>query len=181
MLGGRRIGTYRIGTYNGFLLACYFIPAWSLAALKIWESPIRGLFDRTNVAPAIFVSDYLNLSSLGTVRFAWLLALAKVVVAIFLTAFLALSARKSWRDNGNGEEALSIALIIGLVVSFTSMILASKVGETEALRLHATETMLLLGGAIVLLVQPQSTSAAGRAAGVEHAVAPVQSFSSPNS
>lgn len=168
MLGGRRIGTY-----NGFLLACYFIPAWVIAALKIWESPIRGLFDRSHIASAIFVSDYLNLSSLGTVRFAWLLALAKVMVAVFFMAFLALSARKAWRDNGNGEEALSIALIVGMVVSFTSMILASKVGEVAALRLHATETMLLLGGAIVLLVQPQAASqsaAVDRTSDVEPAV-----------
>lgn len=151
MLGGRRIGTF-----NGFLLAAYFVPIWMLGAWRIWQSPIQGLYDRTNIASAIFVSDHLQLSSLGTVRFAWLLALAKVTVAIFLIVFVALSARKAWRDNGNGEEALAIGLTLGVVVSFAGMLLASKVGELEALRLHATETMMLLGGAIVLLVRPQA-------------------------
>jgi hypothetical protein len=33
-------------------------------------------------------------------------------------------------------------------------VLASKVGEAEALRLHATELLMLLGTAIVLLVEP---------------------------
>ncbi|OQW56174.1 MAG: hypothetical protein A4S14_10390 [Proteobacteria bacterium SG_bin9] len=173
MLGGKRIGTY-----NGFLLAAYFVPVWMLGAWRIWQSPIQGLYDRTNIATAIFVSDHLHLSSLGTVRFAWLLALAKVTVAIFLMVFVALSARKAWRDNGGGEEALAIALTLGVVVSFAGMLLASKVGEAEALRLHATETMLLLGGAIVLLVQPQ---AAKFAAAAENVLPLVQPASSPSS
>jgi hypothetical protein len=32
-------------------------------------------------------------------------------------------------------------------------VMASQVGETEALRLHATELLMLLGTAIVLLVE----------------------------
>lgn len=155
MLGGRRIGTY-----NGLLLAAYFIPAWMIGAWRIWESPIRGLYDRTHIASAIFVSDHLHLSPLATVRFAWLLALAKATVAVFLMVFVALSARKAWRDRGNGEEALSIALTLGTLVSFAAMVLASQVGEVEALRLHATESMMLLGGVIVLLAQPQTHAAA---------------------
>ncbi len=46
-----------------------------------------------------------------------------------------------------------MALAIGSAISFTSMVMASLVGETQALRLHATELMLLLGTAIVLLVE----------------------------
>lgn len=151
MLGGRRIGTY-----NGLLLAAYFIPAWLIGAWRIWESPIRGLYDRTHIASAIFVSDHLQLSPLATVRFAWLLALAKLTVVIFLMVFVAVSTRKAWRDRGNGEEALAIALTLGTLVSFAAMVFASQVGEVVALRLHATETMMLLGGVIVLLAQPQT-------------------------
>lgn len=173
MLGGRRIGTY-----NGLLLAAYFIPAWMIGAWRIWESPIRGLYDRTHIASAIFVSDHLHLSSLGTVRFAWLLALAKVTVVIFLMMFVALSMRKASRDTGNGEEALAIGLTLGTFVSFAGMLLASKVGEAEALRLHATETMLLIGGAIVLLVQPPQAVTAKNAVDAMPLVQPVSSPSS---
>jgi hypothetical protein len=35
-------------------------------------------------------------------------------------------------------------------------VMASQVGETAALRLHATELLMLLGTAIVLLVEPQA-------------------------
>jgi len=46
-----------------------------------------------------------------------------------------------------------MALGIGSVISFASMVLASQVGETMALRLHATELLMLLGTAIVLVVE----------------------------
>ena len=47
--------------------------------------------------------------------------------------------------NASRDEIMS-ALFAGLVM-------ASQVGETAALRLHATEFLLLLGTAIVLLVE----------------------------
>jgi hypothetical protein len=46
-----------------------------------------------------------------------------------------------------------MALAIGSLISFASMMMASAVGETQALRLHATELLMLLGTAIVLLVE----------------------------
>ena len=42
---------------------------------------------------------------------------------------------------------------IGSLISFASMVMASQVGEMAALRLHATELLLLLGTAIVLLIE----------------------------
>ena len=44
-------------------------------------------------------------------------------------------------------------LAIGSVISFASMLMASQVGEAAALKLHATELLILLGTAIVLLVE----------------------------
>ena len=46
-----------------------------------------------------------------------------------------------------------MALGIGSLICFASMVMASQVGETAAMRLHATELLLLLGTAIVLLVE----------------------------
>ena len=74
--------------------------------------------------------------------------------------------RPAIRKSGGCDEALGMALAIGSVISFASMVMASQVGETAALRLHATELLLLLGTAIVLLVErpaqplPQSSAAA---------------------
>lgn len=144
---------WRISTFNGALLAAYFIPAWTLAAMKIWISPVRGLFDRANIAPAMFVSDHLSVSALYTVRFAWLLALGKMMVATFFLLFLVLLVRESIRRRANCDEALAIALLLGAIISMASLLAASAVGEFESLRLHASESLLLIGGAILLIVE----------------------------
>ena len=153
---------WRISSFNGALLAAYFIPTWTIVALKIVISPIHGLYERPNISVALFISDYLQLAALNTVRFAWLLVLGKLTVVAFFALFVVLLTRASIRKTGGCDEALGIALAIGSVISFASMVMASQVGEAAALRLHATELLLLLGAAIVLVIerpaQPQVAS-----------------------
>jgi hypothetical protein len=62
------------------------------------------------------------------------------------------------RKAGGCDEALAIALGIGSLISFALMVMASHAGETAAVRLHATELLLLLGTAIVLTVEPPTPS-----------------------
>jgi len=85
----------------------------------------------------------------------------------FFAVFLLMIARDAIRKSGGCHEALAIALAIGSVISFASMIMASQVGETQALRLHATELLMLLGSAVLLLVEgpaePQAKASAGSA------------------
>ena len=153
---------WRISSFNGVLLAGYFIPTWAVVAYRIIVSPIQGLFERPSVSVAFYVSDHLHLASTATVRVAWLLALGRLTVVAFFAIFVLFSARSIIRKTGGGEEALAIALAVGSVISFASMWMASQVGETEALRLHATEFLLLLGTAVVLLferpAQPQTNA-----------------------
>ena len=108
-------------------------------------SPIHGLYDRPNISVALFVSDHLQLTALTTVRFAWLLALSKLTVVAFFAVFLVFITRAAIRKSGGCDEALAMALGIGSLISFASMVMASQVGESAALRLHATELLLLLG------------------------------------
>jgi hypothetical protein len=144
---------WRISSFNGALLAAYFIPTWAIVAFQIMISPIQGLYERPNISLALFISDHLQLAAVTTVRFAWLLALGKFTVVAFFAIFLVLLTRASIRKSGGCDEALAMALAIGSVISFASMVMASQVGEAEALRLHATELLMLLGTAIVLLVE----------------------------
>ena len=144
---------WRISSFNGALLAAYFIPTWTIIAFRIMISPIHGLYERPNIAMALFVSDHLHLTAMTTIRFAWLLALGKLTVVAFFAIFLVFIARASIRKTGGCDEALGMALAIGSVISFASMLMASQVGEPEAMRLHATELLMLLGTAIVLLVE----------------------------
>jgi hypothetical protein len=176
---------WKISTFNGVLMASYFIPAWAIPALKIVISPVHGLFyERGNIASAMFVSDYLQLGAVGTVRFAWLLALAKLTVVAFFAVFTALTLLVPRRYRGASEEALSLALIAGSLVSFASMLFAVKVGEANALRLHATELLLLLSIGIVMLVEtdlPQTTPVERPTENAGALIAIPGHFSSPNS
>jgi len=146
-------GNWRIGSVNGALLAAYFIPAWTLAAFNIMVAPVHGLYERPSVAVALFLSDHLQMSGISTVRAAWLLALGRLTVVAFFAIYLALLSIPRTRKSGGSDEALGIALAIGSLISFASMVMASKVGEMAALRLHATELLLLLGAAIVLVIE----------------------------
>ena len=145
---------WRISSLSGALLAAYFIPTWTMIAFRIIVSPIHGLFDRPNISLALFVSDYLQLAGMATVRFAWLLALGRMTVVAFFAVFLVFLTRASIRRSGGSHEALGMALAIGNVISFASMLLASQAGETAALRMHAAELLMMLGTGIVMLVEP---------------------------
>ena len=117
-----------------------------------------------NISVALFVSDHLQLAAMTTVRLAWLLALGKLTVVAFFAIFLVFITRAAIRKTGGCDEALAMALAIGSVISFASMVMASQVGETAALRLHATELLMLLGTAIVLLVERPAQPAMDRSA-----------------
>ncbi|RTM05409.1 MAG: hypothetical protein EKK33_34060 [Bradyrhizobiaceae bacterium] len=144
---------WRIGSVNGALLAAYFIPVWTLVAFNIIVAPVHGLYERPSVAVALFLNDHLNMAGMETVRAAWLLALGRLTVVAFFAIYLALLCIPRSRKSGGSDEALGIALAIGSLISFASMVMASKVGEMAALRLHATELLLLLGAAIVVVIE----------------------------
>lgn len=148
------VQSWRISTFTGALLACYFVPTWTIYAFRIMVSPIQGFYERPNISLALFLNDYLQLSSFGTVRYAWLLALAKLTVVAFFAVFLVFITQPKIRKAGGCDEALAVALSIGGAISFAGMVMAWKVGELAAMRLHITELLLILGVAVVMAFEP---------------------------
>ncbi len=148
------MSNWRLSTFSGVLLACYFIPVWIAAAFGIVMSPVHGLFERPNVAVAMFVSDYLHAAPLVTIRLAWLLAFSKLTVVAFFALFAVMVVRSAARRARSCDEALAIALSLASIVSFISMVFAAQVNEQAALQLHATELLLLLGTSVLMLVEP---------------------------
>jgi len=144
---------WRISSFTGALLAAYFIPTWAIIAYRIVLSPIHSFYERPNVSLAFFASDYLQLAATGMVRTAWLLALGRLMVVAFFAMFVLLLMRSAIRKTGGWDEALLVALGIGSVICFAMMIMASLVHEPEAMRLHATELLMLLGTTIVLMIE----------------------------
>jgi hypothetical protein len=144
---------WRISSFNGALLAAYFIPTWTILSFKIMVLPIRSFFERPNVSVAFFASDYLHLTSIGMTRAAWMLALSRMVVVAFFAVFVMLLTRPNIRRSGGCDETLAVALGLGSLICFAMMVIASLVHEPEAMRLHATEFLMLIGTAIVMLVE----------------------------
>jgi hypothetical protein len=144
---------WRMSTFNGALLAAYFIPTWAIVASRIAASPVQGFYERPNISVALYLNDYLRVAATDLTRFAWLLALGRLTAVAFFIVFLVQIMRPAVRKAGECDEALGLALGIGSLISFAGMVMASQVGETAALRLHATELLLLLGTGIVLLVE----------------------------
>lgn len=172
---------WRISTFNGALLAAYFIPTWTIIAFRIMISPIHGMYDRPNISVVLFLNDHLHVAGLSNVRFAWLLAVAKLTVVAFFAVFVVFTTRPSVRRTGGCDEALAFALGLGGLISFTSMMMASGVGEVEAMRLHATELLLMLGTAMLLAIEPPASGDRSETAGQGQSGARVYSLSSPNS
>jgi hypothetical protein len=88
--------------------------------------------------------------------------LGRLTAVAFFAIFLVFISRPKIRKAGGCDEALAMALAIAGVMSFASMVMASQVGEPGALRLHATELLMLIGTAIVLLVEPAVSPQADR-------------------
>ena len=176
---------WRINSVSGALLAGYFIPAWTVGAFRIMVSPMQGLYERPNISMALYLSDYLHLSTMSTIRYAWLLAVGKLTVVAFFAVFLVFTTRASIRRSGGCDEALGMAIGIGSVITFAGMIMASRVGQTLALHLHVTELLLLLSTAILLAVDtpPRAKAIADDGKIVDRKIwaNERQSFSNPSS
>ena len=149
---------WRISSFNGALLAAYFIPTWTIIAVNMMVSPIHAFFDRPNVSVAFFISDHLHLAAGGMIRAAWLLALGRLTVVLFFAIFLVMLSRPAIRKAGGANEALGMALGIGSVISFAAMLMASQVGEVEA---RATKTRNAARNATTVM-RPSASSKATR-------------------
>ena len=81
---------WRISSFNGALLAAYFIPAWSMVAYHMMFAPVHALYELPNISAALYVSDQLHMSGITLVRLAWLLALSRIMVIAFFAIFVAM-------------------------------------------------------------------------------------------
>src|SRR5256885_12155681 len=151
------MSNWRISSFNGALLAAYFIPTWTIIAFQIMISPIHALYERPSISVALFISDHLHMAGMATVRFAWLLALGRMIVVAFFALFLVFISRPAIRKSGGCDEALGMALGIGRLISFARLGMASQGGETAPVRLPANGILLLPCAPSVLLVGRAAT------------------------
>lgn len=145
----RRFG---LSEANGLILAAYLVPSWATAAGRIIIHPVQGLFDRANLSVALYASDHLMLTPSGLLRFAWMLALAKIVAVAFFAAFAAFALRGQ-AARASARELLGFALALSGLIAFAALFLAAGTGEAGLIRLHAAEAILIIGALVVMLVE----------------------------
>src|SRR3954464_13588016 len=87
------MSNWRISSFNGALLAAYFIPSWTIIAFQIMISPIHAMDYRPSISVALFISDHLHMTGMAMVRFAWLLALGRMIVVAFFALFVVFISR----------------------------------------------------------------------------------------
>ena len=121
---------WRISSFNGALLAAYFIPTWAIIAYRIVLSPIHSFYERPTCrwrsSPATTCSwpraEWC--APPGCWRWAgspW----------CFFAVFAVLLTRSAIRKTGGSDEALCVALGIGSAICFAMMLMASLVHEVE--------------------------------------------------
>ena len=91
---------WRISTFNGALLAAYFVPTWAIVACRIAASPVQGFYERPNISVALYLGDTLHVAA-DLTRFAWLLALGRLTVVAFFAVFLVQVTRRDEPSSGN--------------------------------------------------------------------------------
>jgi hypothetical protein len=85
-------------------------------------------------------------------RFALFVALAKVTVVLFFACFVSLSIVGDPAHGDDRDELLHLGLALASIFSVASMLVAWRFGEGEAMRLHATESLMLLAAVVVAAV-----------------------------
>jgi uncharacterized membrane protein YoaK (UPF0700 family) len=85
-------------------------------------------------------------------RFALFVALLKMTVVLFFACFVSLSIIGDKEHRQDRDELLHIGLTLAAVISVASMLLAYHFGSTEALRLHATETLMIVAACVVAVI-----------------------------
>jgi hypothetical protein len=144
-----------LGLTNLAVVSAYFVPAWGHAALRVLTSPYNGFEDRAHSVAAILVRDLFDLGLTGLIRTSEMLAGLKMVIAAAFVAYLIEFARALVTGREANRETVDIVLLSALVTCGLWIVPVLRLGDAGLIRLQATEFLLLIGAAIVIMVERQ--------------------------
>jgi hypothetical protein len=144
-----------LGLTNLAMVSAYFVPAWGHAALRVLTSPYEGFEDRAHAVAAIFVRDLLDLGIAGLIRTSEMLAGLKMVITAAFVAYLIEFARALVTRREVNRETVDIVLLPALVTCGLWSVPVLRLGDGSLIRLQATEFVLLIGAAIVIMIERQ--------------------------
>ncbi len=160
----------RLGLVNLALVSAYFVPVWGHDALRVLTSPFNGFEDRAHAVAAVYYRDVFDFGLAGLIRTSELLAGIKMVIAAAFLAYLIEFARAVVTRREPNRETVDVVLLLALSGAFIWMLPTLKLGDPDLVRLQATQFLLLIGAAVVIMIDrhvdelAQMRAAAGGAA-----------------
>jgi len=169
-----------LGPVNFALVSAYFAPAWGREALRVLTSPYNGFEDRAHTVAAIYFRDLFDLGLASLIRISEMLAGLKLVIAAAFVAYLIECARALVTREQPNRETVDVVLLLALAAAIIWILPVLKLGDPDLVRLQATQFLLLVGAATVIMIERQiEDSAQARVA--PSMAAPVAAAPSPPS
>jgi len=142
-----------LGHVNFALVSAYFVPAWGHDALRVLTSPYNGFEDRAHAVAAIYFRDVFDLGLVGLIQTSEVLAGLKMVIAAAFVAYLIEFARALVMRREPNRETVDIVLLLALATSMIWILPTLKLGDPGLIRLQATQFLLLVGAAMVIMIE----------------------------
>jgi hypothetical protein len=146
----------RLGLVNLALVSAYFMPTWGHEALLVLTSPYNGFEDRAHAVAAIYVRDLFDLGLSGLIRTTEMLAVLKMVMAAAFAAYLIEFARALATRQEPNRETVDVVLTLALGTVMIWVPPTLMLGDSSLVRLLATQFLLLVGAAVVIIIERQA-------------------------
>jgi hypothetical protein len=121
----------------------------------VLTSPYNGFEDHGHAVAAAYFREVFDLGLVGLIRVSEMLAGLKMVIAAAFVAYLIEFARAVAMCREPNRETVDVVLLLALVASLIWMLPTLALGDHDLVRLQATQFLLLVGAAIVIMIERQ--------------------------
>jgi len=142
-----------LGQANFALVSAYFVPAWGHDALRVLTSPYNGFEDRGHAVAAVYFRDVFDLGLVGLIRTSEMLAVLKMVITAAFVAYLIEFARALVMQREPNRETVDVVLLLALGAAIIWILPTLTLGDPDLIRLQATQFLLLVGAATVIMTE----------------------------
>jgi hypothetical protein len=143
----------RLGAVNAALVSLYFAPVWGGDGLRALTSPFHGFEDPVHAVALGYFRALFDLHLGGLLQLSNILAGTKFVIAIGFVAYLIDFARALAVGRDVNRETLDAVLVVSAIALMFWAGPALATSETDLIRMHATQFLLLSSSMIVILIE----------------------------
>ena len=135
----------RLGAVNAAIVALYFTTVWGAEALRLLRSPFHGFEERMHATAAAYFRALCDCGLDGLIRISNALSAIKLLIAAGFLAYLIEFLRARVTGRAPNQETLDYVLLAAVSALMLWAWPALRSGETDLIRLLATQFLLLIG------------------------------------